>query len=97
VPDDGSEIVIGEAQGPARLVANGSVQARIAELVGAAAEKAALDMGAPRCRPHLALLYCLPVGRWFDEQAATWRDRRGRPARWPDLMEATRRPEPLFT
>ena len=33
-----------------------------------------------RCgRPHLALLRCLPDGRWFDEQAATWRDRRGRP------------------
>ena len=29
-----------------------------------------------RCgRPHLALLRCLPDGRWFDEQAATWRDR----------------------
>jgi hypothetical protein len=41
-------------------------------------------------RPHLALLRCLPDGRWFDEQAATWRDRRGRPARWPDLTEATR-------
>src|SRR5208337_2379378 len=27
---------------------------------------------------------------WFDEQAATWRDRRGRPARWPDLMETPR-------
>jgi hypothetical protein len=44
-----------------------------------------------RCgRPHLALLRCLPDGRWFDKQAATWRDRRGRPARWPDLMEAIR-------
>jgi hypothetical protein len=44
-----------------------------------------------RCgRPHLVLLRCLPDGRWFDGQAATWRDRRGRPARWPDLMEATR-------
>jgi hypothetical protein len=32
----------------------------------------------------------LPDGRWFEERAATWRDRRGRPARWPDLMEATR-------
>src|SRR5580692_11070175 len=43
-----------------------------------------------RCsRPHLALLRCLPDGRWFDEQAATWRDRRGRMARWPDLVEAT--------
>ena len=44
-----------------------------------------------RCgRPHLVLLRCLPDGRWFDEKAATWRDRRGRPARWPDLMEVTR-------
>jgi hypothetical protein len=44
-----------------------------------------------RCgRPHLALVRCLPDGRWFDEHAATWRDRRGRPARWPDLVEATR-------
>ena len=44
-----------------------------------------------RCgRPHLVLLRCLPDGRWFDEQAATWRDRRGRPARWPDLFDATR-------
>ena len=43
-----------------------------------------------RCRrPHLALVRCLPDGRWFDEQAATWRDRRGRMARWPDLVEAT--------
>ena len=41
-------------------------------------------------RPHLALLRCLPDGRWFDEQSATWRDRRGRPARWPDLVEAIR-------
>ena len=44
-----------------------------------------------RCgRPHLALLRCLPDGRWFDEKAATWRDRQGHPARWPDLVEATR-------
>ena len=35
-------------------------------------------------------LRCLPDGRWFDAKAATWRDRRGRPARWPDLMEVTR-------
>jgi hypothetical protein len=41
-------------------------------------------------RPHLAQLRCLPDGRWFDEASATWRDRRGRPARWPDLVEATR-------
>jgi hypothetical protein len=31
----------------------------------------------------------LPDGRRFDEAAATWRDRRGRPARWPDLVETT--------
>src|SRR5271165_3628502 len=44
-----------------------------------------------RCgRPHLVLLRCLPDGRWFDERAATWRDRRGRLARWPDLMETAR-------
>jgi hypothetical protein len=44
-----------------------------------------------RCgRPHLTLVRCLPDGRWFDEQAATWRDRCGRMARWPDLVEATR-------
>ena len=29
-----------------------------------------------------------PDGRWFDETARTWRDRRGRPARWPDLIDA---------
>lgn len=41
-------------------------------------------------RPHLAALLCLPDGRWFDPAAGTWRDRRGRPARWPDLIETTR-------
>lgn len=41
-------------------------------------------------RPHLAQLRCLPDGRWFDESATTWRDQRGRSARWPDLVEATR-------
>ena len=41
-------------------------------------------------RPHLTRLRCLPDGRWFDEAAKTWRDRRGRPARWPDLVEAIR-------
>ena len=41
-------------------------------------------------RPHLARLRCVPDGRWFDEAAGTGRDRRGRPARWPDLVEATR-------
>lgn len=39
-------------------------------------------------RPHLTRVRCLPDGRWFDEAAQTWRDRRGRPARWPDLIDA---------
>ena len=39
-------------------------------------------------RPHLARVRCLPDGRWFDETVRTWRDWRGRPARWPDLIEA---------
>jgi hypothetical protein len=43
-----------------------------------------LQATSPHPRPR-----CLPDGRWFDEQAATWRDRRGRMARWPDLVEAT--------
>jgi len=30
---------------------------------------------------------CLPDGRWFDPLRNTWRDRRGRPARWPDLED----------
>jgi hypothetical protein len=42
-----------------------------------------------RCaRPHLSQVRCLPDGRWFDEASRTWRDRRGRSARWPDLIEA---------
>jgi hypothetical protein len=41
-----------------------------------------------RCgRPHGAVLRVLPDGRWFDSRIGTWRDRRGRPARWPDLEE----------
>lgn len=44
-----------------------------------------------RCgRPHGMTLRCLPDGRWFDPKRQTWRDRRGRPARWPDLEEMTR-------
>jgi hypothetical protein len=31
---------------------------------------------------------CLPDGRWFDATRRAWRNRRGRPARWPDLEEA---------
>ena len=43
-----------------------------------------------RCgRPHGAVLRVLPDGRWFDPRAGTWRDRRGRAARWPDLEELT--------
>lgn len=41
-------------------------------------------------RPPLAKLRCLPDGRWFNEDAGIWRDRRGCLARWPDLVEATR-------
>jgi hypothetical protein len=44
-----------------------------------------------RCgRPHGLALRCLPDGRWFDPKRCTWRDSRGRPARWPDLEEMTR-------
>ena len=39
-------------------------------------------------RPHLAQLRCLPDGRWFDAAARTWRNWKGRPCRWPDLVEA---------
>ena len=41
-------------------------------------------------RPHGLTIRCLPDGRWFDPGRGTWRDRRGRPARWPDLEEMTR-------
>ena len=41
-------------------------------------------------RPHRATVRCLPDGRWYDAAASTWRNGRGRPARWPDLEEATR-------
>jgi len=37
-------------------------------------------------RPHATLIGCLPDGRWFDPAQRTWRDRRGRRARWPDLV-----------
>ena len=44
-----------------------------------------------RCgRPHGAVLRVLPDGRWFDPEIRTWRDRRGRAARWPDLEDMTR-------
>ena len=38
-------------------------------------------------RPHEAQIRCLPDGRWFDAARGTWRNGRGRPARWPDLVE----------
>jgi hypothetical protein len=37
-------------------------------------------------RPHAKLIRCLPDGRWFDPAQQTWRDRRGRRTRWPDLL-----------
>jgi hypothetical protein len=30
---------------------------------------------------------CIPDGRWYDQARQTWRDRRGRLARWPDLEQ----------
>jgi hypothetical protein len=39
-------------------------------------------------RPHGQIIRCLPDGRWFDGNAQTWRNNHGRPARWPDLVEA---------
>jgi hypothetical protein len=41
-------------------------------------------------RPHKTVIRCLPDGRWFDVEAATWRDGRGKSCRWPDLIDATR-------
>ena len=38
-------------------------------------------------RPHGARVRCLPDGRWFDAERGTWLNGRGRPARWPDLLE----------
>jgi hypothetical protein len=38
-------------------------------------------------RPHGAEVRCLPDGRWYDSARQTWRDRRGRSARWPDLEQ----------
>ena len=41
-------------------------------------------------RPHGATVRCLPDGRWYDPVRNTWRDRRGRPARRPDLEQMLR-------
>jgi hypothetical protein len=38
-------------------------------------------------RSHGMTVRCLPDGRWFDAARGTWRNGRGRPARWPDLVE----------
>jgi hypothetical protein len=38
-------------------------------------------------RPQGATVRCLPDGRWYDQVRQTWRDRRGRIARWPDLEQ----------
>ena len=38
-------------------------------------------------RPHGERVRCLPDGRWFDPARNMWRDQRGRPARWLDLVE----------
>ncbi|MBK8211448.1 MAG: hypothetical protein IPK78_17355 [Rhodospirillales bacterium] len=41
-------------------------------------------------RPHATTVRCLPDGRWFDPAEGTWRDGRGRLARWPDLEQMAR-------
>jgi hypothetical protein len=35
-------------------------------------------------RPHGETVRCLPDGRWYDTVRQTWRNHRGRSARWPD-------------
>jgi len=47
--------------------------------------------GQERCRDcgrkHGTVVRCLPDGRWFDADDQTWRDRRGRRAAWPNVVE----------
>lgn len=38
-------------------------------------------------RPHGVRIRCLKDGRWFDEDTRSWRDGRGQPAAWPDIVE----------
>lgn len=38
-------------------------------------------------RPHGRLICQLGDGRWFDELAGQWRDDRGEPVEWPDIVE----------
>lgn len=41
-----------------------------------------------RCgRQHGTIVRCLPDGRWYDPDERTWRDGKGRSARWPDLEQ----------
>ena len=39
-------------------------------------------------RPHGKTVRALPDGCWFDPERRTWRNARGRVARWPDLEQA---------
>ena len=39
-------------------------------------------------RPHGKTVRSLPDGRWYDPERKTWRNRRGRCTRWPDLEQA---------
>ena len=39
-------------------------------------------------RPHGKIVRALPDGRWFDPECRTWRNARGRVARWPNLEQA---------
>jgi hypothetical protein len=41
-------------------------------------------------RPHCSTVRCLSDGQWLDPAQQTWRDRRGRIARWPDLEQMVR-------
>ena len=41
-------------------------------------------------RPHGALIIQLADGRWWDEEGRLWRDDRGKPAAWPDVVDYTR-------
>ena len=49
------------------------------------------DRAKGRCeccgRPHRRRVLQLPDGRWFDAEAACWRDDAGARAVWPDLVE----------
>ncbi len=39
-------------------------------------------------RPHGESICCLSDGRWLDPMQSTWRNGRGRPARWPSADDA---------